>query len=247
MASFRYSGTAWDGQPFRVAGSIKTLGQQITAAFPRRSTRSDGTVASRGHDENNPTSDHTVKPTTGAGIVRAIDITDDDLHGDMGPVAEALRKSKDPRIKYVIHLWDEASSNKPKMFSSYPKGSYKPYTWRPYTGSNPHTSHMHVSVVSTAIGENTGLWDIGDTTVIQPGDEEMFEQFIMDEQDNLNEAGFRDFEGKSLVVDGVPGPRTKSAMLSRDKAAKEHRSAITQSQADARYVMLGTPHTMRKS
>lgn len=37
-------------------------------------------------------------------------------------------------------------------------------------------------------------------------------------QRNMNAAGFTDFEGKPLKVDGVIGKRTESAMLKRDRA-----------------------------
>lgn len=39
-------------------------------------------------------------------------------------------------------------------------------------------------------------------------------------QEALNEVGFRDYEGRALVVDGIVGPRTKSALISAFLAAK---------------------------
>ena len=39
-------------------------------------------------------------------------------------------------------------------------------------------------------------------------------------QEALNEVGFRDYQGKILRVDGIPGPRTKSAVVAALKAAK---------------------------
>jgi hypothetical protein len=64
-----------------------------------------------------------------------MDITHDPASGaDMSLVAESLRASRDPRIKYLIF-------NK-RIFSA----SNTPWTWRVYTGSNPHTKHLHLSV-----------------------------------------------------------------------------------------------------
>jgi hypothetical protein len=53
-------------------------------------------------------------------------------------LSERLRASRDPRIKYVI-------ANR-RIFASYPTGGRAAWVWRPYSGSNPHTTHMHVSV-----------------------------------------------------------------------------------------------------
>ena len=51
-------------------------------------------------------------------------------------MAEMLRLSQDPRIKYLI-------SNK-RIASS----KVQPWVWRPYTGANAHTKHFHVSVMA---------------------------------------------------------------------------------------------------
>jgi hypothetical protein len=73
------------------------------------------------------------------GVVTAIDITHNPENGcDAKKLADAWVESQDDRIKYIIY-------NK-KMVSSYPSGGKKPWTWRPYSGSNPHTKHVHISV-----------------------------------------------------------------------------------------------------
>lgn len=69
------------------------------------------------------------------GVVTAMDITNDPKNGvDSERLAEQLRLSRDPRIKYII-------SNK-KICSSL----LQPWVWRKYTGSNPHDHHVHISV-----------------------------------------------------------------------------------------------------
>jgi hypothetical protein len=36
------------------------------------------------------------------------------------------------------------------------------WVWKPYTGTNPHTKHMHVSIHSTTLAENdtSDWWDL---------------------------------------------------------------------------------------
>lgn len=63
-------------------------------------------------------------------------------------MAEKLRTSKDPRISYVI-------SNK-RIFSS----TKSPWTWRAYTGSNPHSKHVHVSIRRNPHADSTKEWSI---------------------------------------------------------------------------------------
>jgi hypothetical protein len=134
---------------WRVAKSLNVLLGQVNAAWPSRSKTSDGSIASGAHTLANPSSDHEpwVPPPAG-GVVTARDFTHDPKSGaDMARLAETLRASKDPRIKYVI--WDR------RMFSSYPTSSSAAWTWRSYTGKNPHTAHLHVSVQPSP-----GLFDL---------------------------------------------------------------------------------------
>jgi len=155
---------AWNfgaGQWWRSPDSIIRLALQIDEAWPSRDRVPDGTAASSQHTATNPNSDHepAVDPY---GIVCAIDIAHSagPDGADMGQVAEAIRLSEDPRVKYVIHA--------ERMFSSYPKGlRYPAYTWRPYSGSNPHTSHMHLSVWGEPdLYDDGASWAIGEEMAI---------------------------------------------------------------------------------
>jgi hypothetical protein len=143
--AFRYAGVNWEGRPWRTATAITTLGKQIERL--RRGTYPvDGTVASKAHDFANPNSDH--RPDEG-GVVRAIDWGGDaELLAEM---AEAIRLSKDSRVKYVIH--------RRRLFSSYPKHGYAPFVWRPYSGT-PHATHVHLSVVSGPLSEDSKPWTL---------------------------------------------------------------------------------------
>jgi hypothetical protein len=123
---------------WRVAKCLLKLREQINARFPGRKKASDGTIGDTNHCPG--TSDHCPNfASGGVGIVTAMDITHDPAHGlDAGVVAEALRVSRDPRIKYII-------SNR-RIANFQALDGAPAFAWRPYTGSNPHTKHFHVSV-----------------------------------------------------------------------------------------------------
>lgn len=115
---------------WRVALSLEVLLEQLNEAAPNRSKISDGSIGDPAHSSRE--SDHNPNPL---GVVCARDFTHDPSHNaDMNEWAEALRASRDPRIKYVI--WNR------RIFSS----TESPWIWRPYSGINPHDHHMHVSV-----------------------------------------------------------------------------------------------------
>jgi hypothetical protein len=87
---------------WRVASSLEVLLKQVNEKYPQRSKVADGAIgdaahASRGSDHNPWVHDGNV------GIVTARDFTHDPLHGlDSEHLAEALRLSRDKRLKYVI-------------------------------------------------------------------------------------------------------------------------------------------------
>ena len=65
-----------------------------------------------------------------------------------------------------------------------------------------------------------GVYDGSGSDPIEPPDrEDDMRDYIRAQQENLNEAGFTDQNGNSLVVDGVYGPKTKHAEGERDKSA----------------------------
>ena len=125
--------------------SLGTLLAQIDALWPNRDRSSDGWIGDAAHQARK--SDHNPEPD---GSVDARDITHDPASGaDMGKVAEAIRASRDHRVDYLIFNRRICSS------------SVNPWTWRSYTGSNPHTSHLHVSVLDT-YQDDASPWQIGD-------------------------------------------------------------------------------------
>lgn len=134
---------------WRLAKSLETLRAQINAASPGRSKASDGSIGDAAHASRS--SDHNPWVMDGkVGVVTAIDITHDPRNGvDGGAIAEALKGSLDPRIKYIIwkrRIWTPA------------KGA----DWRPYTGTNPHDKHIHISVLAEkARYDDAGPWKWG--------------------------------------------------------------------------------------
>jgi murein L,D-transpeptidase YcbB/YkuD len=121
---------------WRLAKSLETLRAQINEAAPKRSKASDGTIGDAAHSSRSSDHNPWVKDA-GVGVVTALDITHDPRNGvDCDAIAEALKASRDLRIKYVIwnrRIWTPA----------------KAQAWRSYTGANPHDKHVHISVVAT--------------------------------------------------------------------------------------------------
>ncbi|WP_376964171.1 DNA/RNA non-specific endonuclease [Azospirillum sp. A26] len=138
---------------WRVAKSLLTLRGQVNRRAPGRNRASDGTIGDPSHANRN--SDHNPWVTDGAmGVVTAMDITHDPRGGcDAGALAASVVASKDSRVKYVI--WDRRIANSSAV------GGQPPWAWRPYTGSNPHNKHVHLSVRSEkAVYDDETAWDI---------------------------------------------------------------------------------------
>jgi hypothetical protein len=134
---------------WRVANSLLTLRDQVNAKWPHRRKDSDGTIGNAEHASR--TSDHNPWVTyAGIGIVTAMDITHDPASGcDSYKLAQALLDARDPRIKYVISNRRIAAGD----------GGPQPWTWRPYTGANPHNHHCHISVKEDhGHFDDTRLW-----------------------------------------------------------------------------------------
>lgn len=132
---------------WRAAQSLAVLFRQLNEAYPARSRLSDGTVCNP--DNHTPSSDHCPHdfPGWGSDIVTAGDYTHDSGHGcDMAEVSEAIRQSRDRRVKYVIF-------NR-RIFSA----TVSPWQWRPYSGLNPHDRHMHLSVVGASAADDIAEW-----------------------------------------------------------------------------------------
>ena len=127
---------------WRPAKALLKLKKQVNAMAPHRSIASDGMIGDAAHFKKGNATDHNPWVIDGGvGVVTAFDITNDPQRGCSGKaIAEAIRGAKDPRVKYII--WDR------HICSSYPTEGKAAWTWRDYTGTNPHNKHMHISVKS---------------------------------------------------------------------------------------------------
>lgn len=144
---------------YRIAKSLAKMREQFNALYPLRSKSIDGWIGDAAHASR--TSDHNPWVKDGKmGVVTALDITHDPANGvDTHKIADHLRLTRDTRIKYVI--------SNGRIFSN----SKSPYQWRRYTGSNPHRTHMHVSVHSTKNHyDNENEWALNPGNRPGPGD-----------------------------------------------------------------------------
>ena len=98
-----------------------------TLRWPKRNRKSDGIMGDNAHE--NRKSDHN--------LGNAFDLTHDPDNG-VDCYKLALEVIKDPRVTYVI--WNSKIHNRTRAAEG----------WRPYTGANKHTHHMHVSIKDTA-------------------------------------------------------------------------------------------------
>lgn len=128
---------------WRVAASLEVLRAELNALAPTRSTRSDGAIGDKAHRAT--ASDHNPND---ANVVCARDFTHDPGSGaDMHRISRRIVAVRPPALKYVIwnrQIWSRARASE---------------GWRRYTGSNPHTKHMHVSVGRGPDGDSTGPYD----------------------------------------------------------------------------------------
>ena len=110
--------------------------RQATALWPKRKKLSDGLLPSSAHVKANPNSDH----NTGL----AVDLTHSPAAGvDCEVIFEKLKE--DERVEYLIFnkkIWSRAKSK---------SGN------RPYSGSNPHTKHLHINIYPDKSGD-TSPW-----------------------------------------------------------------------------------------
>jgi murein L,D-transpeptidase YcbB/YkuD len=198
----------WPTNP-RPAKSLIVLRDQINDLAPNRDKSSDGMLASSPHHVANPNSDHEAHIMDGnVAVVTALDITNDIAHGiNSEEIAEALRAAKDARIKYLI-------SNK-KIAASYQTGGKPAWAWRPYTGTNPHNHHFHISVLGDKSHyDSTAPWKLELRPIADAPPSKTIRVLRMGDtgddvkvlQAALNSKGF------SLKEDGDFGPATEGAV-----------------------------------
>lgn len=121
---------------------LERLIEQVKAKHPGMSV---GTIGDAAHQKEK--SDHNPEAD---GSVDAADfmLGAHFSSGDATALANELAVHRDNRIAYVI--WNR------RIISS----TVSPWVWRPYSGSDPHTGHVHVSV-NDKHENDTREWDLG--------------------------------------------------------------------------------------
>ncbi|WP_377324770.1 hypothetical protein ACFJIY_07705 [Pimelobacter simplex] len=137
---------------WRTAHSLDVVLAEINAHAPNRSKISDGSIGDTAHSAR--TSDHNPNK---AGVVRARDFTHDP-HGGLdcnvlaARLADMLRAGTHPALgsgAYII--WNRTILSRDRIAEG----------WRPYSGTNPHTKHLHLSVATKASGyDSTVPWNL---------------------------------------------------------------------------------------
>lgn len=189
---------------WRVAKSLLKFHAQLktevpAAAPPATPANAWGTI---GDEDHSNTSDHSPHDFPGWGneIVTAADIPHAPALGlNARAVLDHIRLSHDNRVKYGI--------SQGQMFSSYAAGNYPPWTWRPYTGSDGHFDHGHLSVVGDPRADGEQPWATGYTPaggfVALSGDDEQALIYRVDalrKQANAIEGGPTAGEPNALAV-----------------------------------------------
>lgn len=123
------------------AASCKGALEEATRRWPNRGRASDGVCASSLHLTLYPVSDHNVG--------EAFDLTADLAHEvDCSALVAELVDRRDPRVKYVI--WNRTIWRSYDRPATRTRRFLRAWTPEPYTGPDPHTNHMHVSILHAA-------------------------------------------------------------------------------------------------
>jgi hypothetical protein len=130
------AGTGW-----KLAPSLVAYVKEADRYYPQRDRSSDGSIGDLAHQARG--SDH----NPAGGLVHAVDLDEDLAPGlDLKAFAEKLRRGRDPRVKYVIY--------EGRMFSSYATVARAAWAWGPYSGTNAHLHHLHLSILDTYAAEH---------------------------------------------------------------------------------------------
>jgi hypothetical protein len=135
---------------WRNCNASLALIKEINARWPNRDRSSDGTIGDAAHATRNSDHNPWIK-VGGQGVVRARDIDKDGI--DAAWLAEYLRglgARGDGRLTGGGYIIFNRRITVPS-FSG----------WKSYTGSNPHTHHLHVSFSRNQSGfDSKGSWGI---------------------------------------------------------------------------------------
>lgn len=178
-----------------LAPTLVRLRDDLNARWPGRDKSTDGWIGDAAHQAQ--VSDH--NPDKRSGVVRALDIDKDGIHIPSVLASIMVHGS----TNYVIHAR-----------RIYRRGDqFKP---RAYTGSNPHDSHIHDSIMHSPGSENSKdvftILKFGSSTWRKTLRAGMSGWEVKELQALLNAYGF------SLTLDSVFGPNTDNAVRQFQRA-----------------------------
>lgn len=123
-----------------LAPSLWNARAEINRAYPNRDKTSDGWIGDKAHQGTR--SDHN---PNGRGVVNALDIDKDGVNTTL-----------------LIKCFIEHPSTNYVIFNRVIWSRTRGFAARRYTGSNPHTGHIHLSGMQTVSAENNQTpWGIG--------------------------------------------------------------------------------------
>lgn len=171
-----------------LAPSLARFRTSINTRWPNRDKGSDGWIGDAAHQAR--TSDHNPDPRTG--VVRALDIDKDGVHPPTVLAAAMLH----PGVRYVIHNRRIYHVDK----------AFKPAV---YTGSNPHTGHVHTSIQHTKAAEV----DKTDWRPVSAAFQWPTLKLGMESVAVRQLQAYLNGHGASLALDGSFGDGTRAAVL----------------------------------
>ncbi|XVV17239.1 peptidoglycan-binding domain-containing protein [Actinoplanes sp. CA-131856] len=197
------AGPALRTASWHLARSLARLRAEIDQKWPNRDRTSDGSIGDQDHLERG--SDHN---PNGRRSVNAIDTDKDGI----SPMTLVNAVKRHPACNYVI--WN-------RLIYSRSRG-FRPHR---YKGANPHTHHIHVSILQSAAAEDSARpWGIATDRSTAPASFPAFPgtlkrgsrgPAVKTLQTRLNERGT-----PRLGVDGDFGPATEARVKAFQRSAR---------------------------
>lgn len=187
---------------YYLAPSLKQLRDEIDAAHPGRDKKSDGWIGDTSHKARK--SDHNPDYSAG-GVVRAIDVDISDI--DVNKLMTVLKN--DSRVNYFIYNHSIYGASQ--------------FAKRRYTGSNPHTQHIHVSIKHSKSAERAGAWGYSGSVKPVASKPKPKPKSAKGTAENRSiQTALKAMGLKVGVIDGVNGPMQKAAV----KAFQKHHNLV---------------------
>lgn len=179
-----------------VAPTLDTLLAEVNTAAPARSKASDGSIGDPDHSARD--SDHNPDDK---GMVHARDFTHDPPGGfDSYGFAEWVRGQVNAGLMHIGYVISNGQIFNPDISE----------LWRPYTGTNPHEHHVHVSIRYDHRETDTSPWGWeGPDMPLNQGDLDQIAALIHEQVlDIVRKEGI---SGAANGLGGGPNPTTPVA------------------------------------